>query len=244
VIKQQIPGLLPIANNQDKMQGVLQMQKNKWAILALTVSSFLDSASAQTASDWKLQRDREGIQVYTRSVEGSPYDAVRAVTVIENVRLAAMVSLIEDAEACPEWADRCADSYVYKRLAENELLIYTLNDMPFPVKDRDVLARVMWNQDPATHLVTISSQATVGEMPEIEGRLRLIEANSQWYFRPLSSGAVEVSNEAHINPGSALPGWMTNILLVDTPYETMRAFIEAVQQDKYQQAKIPGIVEP
>ena len=201
-------------------------------------------AVAGEAMVWTLRRDREGIQVYTRSVEGSPYDAVRAVTVLENVRLAAMVALIEDAAACPEWADRCAESYVYKRLADNESLIYTLNDMPFPVKDRDVLARVIWNQDPATRLVTIMSQATDGEMAEIEGRLRLTEANSQWYFRPLPSGAVEVSNEAHINPGSALPGWVTNMLLVDTPFETLRAFSEAVQQDKYQQAIIPGIVEP
>lgn len=220
------------------------MQKVEWTIVALAAVWLMNSASAQTANDWVLQRDRAGIQVYTRAEEGSPYDAVRAVTVLENVRLAAMVALIEDAAACPEWADRCAESYVYKRLADNESLIYTLNDMPFPVKDRDVLAHVIWNQEPNTRTVTISSRATTGELDEIEGRLRLTEANSQWYFRPLPSGAVEVSNEAHINPGSALPGWVTNMLLVDTPYETLRAFVVAVQQDKYQQAIVPGIVEP
>ncbi len=107
-----------------------------------------------------------------------------------------------------------------------------------------MLARVMWNQGSATHLVTIETHATGGEMAEIDGRLRLTEANLQWYFRPLPSGAVEVSNEAHIDLGSALPGWVTNMLLVDTPYETLRRFIEVVQQDKYRQAMVPGIVEP
>lgn len=79
----------------------------------------MNSVAAQSAIHWILQRDREGIQVYTRTVEGSPHAAVRAVTLIENVRVAAMVALIQDAEACPEWADRCTESYVYRRFADN-----------------------------------------------------------------------------------------------------------------------------
>jgi len=169
-------------------------------------------------SDWELQRDRDGIQIYTRAVEGSPYDAVRSVTVLDDVRLSALVALVEDTDACPEWADRCAESYVFKRLAPNESLIYTHNDLPFPVKDRDVLAHVIWTQDPATGEVVMQSRATQGEMEEVKGRLRLTDAMASWHFRPLATGAVEVINEAHINPGSALPGWLTNMLLVDTPF--------------------------
>ena len=163
---------------------------------------------------------------------------------IENVRLAAMVTRIQDAEACPESADRCAESHVYRRLAENELLSYTLNNMPFPVKVRDVLAGVIWIQHSATHLATIHSLATEGGMAATDGRLRPSEVNLHWYFRPLPSVAVEVSNEAPINQGSALPGWVTNRLLVDTPSETLRAFIEAVQQDKYRQARSPASSSP
>jgi len=195
-------------------------------------------------SDWELQRDRDGIQIYTRSVEGSAYDAVRSVTVLEDVRLSALVALVEDTAACPEWADRCAESYVYKRIAPNESLIYTHNNMPFPVKDRDVLAHVTWTQDPNTGEVVMQSRATQGEMEVIKGRLRLTEAEASWRFRPLPSGAVEVTNEAHINPGSALPGWLTNLLLVDTPYSVMQSFSETVQKPKYRDASVSFIEEP
>ena len=214
--------------------------------LLISMLLVLGSTAALAAADddWELRRDRDGIQVYTRSVEGSPYDAVRSVTVVQDVPLSAMVALLEDAPACADWADRCAESYVVERLAKTESLVYTLNDMPFPVKDRDVVAHVIWHQDPVSKTVTMQSQATEGEMDQISGRVRLTQAQVQWQFRPLPSGAVEVSNQAHIDPGSALPGWVTNMLLVDTPFETMRAFVAEVQKPAYQSATVDFITEP
>ena len=208
-----------------------------WAVLLLL------PVPAAAQEHWELQRDRDGIQVYTRAVEGSPYDAVRAVAEISNVRLSSLVALIEDAEACSEWADRCADSYLVEQLNETESLVYTHNDLPFPVKDRDVLAHVIWQQDPESRTVTMRSSATVGEMEEIDGRLRLTEASASWIFEPLANGKVRITNEAHINPGSALPGWVTNMLLVDTPFETMKAFLTEVRTEKYRDAVVSFVRE-
>ena len=194
--------------------------------------------------EWELKRDRDGIQIFTRSVEGSPYDAVRSVTEIEGVRLSALVALIEDAEACADWADRCAESYLVEQLSETESLVYTHNDMPFPVKDRDVVAHVVWQQEPDSLTVTMRSTATVGRMEEVSGRLRLTEANASWVFEPLQNGKVRITNEAHIDPGSALPGWVTNMLLVDTPFETLKAFVAEVHSSKYSNAEIGFVQEP
>ena len=65
-----------------------------------------------------------------------------------------------------------------------------------------------------------------------------------WIFRPLESGAVEISNEAHIDPGSNLPGWIANLLLVSIPFETMRSFVLEVTKPEYQDAVIGFIQEP
>lgn len=210
------------------------------AIVLLLASATLSAAEDEA---WELRRDRDGIQVFTRSVAGSPFDAVRTVTHMEDVRLASLVALIEDAEACARWADRCAESYLVERISETESLVYSHNDMPFPVRDRDVLARVNWMQDPETFAVEMSSVATEGRMAEVRGRLRLTEAMASWYFRPNADGSVLVSNEAHINPGSALPGWITNILLVDAPFETMKSFINEVRKPEYAEAEVGFIRE-
>ncbi|MDA0688772.1 MAG: START domain-containing protein [Proteobacteria bacterium] len=194
--------------------------------------------------EWELKRDRDGIQVYTRSVSGSPYDEVRAEAVVQGVRLSALVALVMDAEACAEWADRCAESYVIDELSDTEVLVYTHNDLPFPVKDRDVVSLARWEQDPETFTVRMVSEAVAGHVEEKSGRQRLTEADVSWHFEPLADGSVRVINQAHINPGSSLPGWVTNMLLVDTPFETMKAFLEEVRAPHYARASISFVTEP
>ncbi len=197
-----------------------------------------------STDDWSKRKDKDGIQVYTRSVEGSPHKAVKAETVVDKLRLSSLAALLMDAEACPDWADRCAESYVHEQLSDTEFYVYSDNDMPFPVKDRDALAHVKWSQNKESLEVLMTSVATTGILAKRKGRLRLTEARTSWRFTPLPDGSVRVSNESHINPGSALPGWVTNMLLVDTPHKTMRAFIEEASAEKYRDAKVSFIQEP
>jgi len=211
------------------------------AFLLLTTTAI---AQQDPEITWTLKRDRDGIQVFTRKVDGSPYDAVRAEMLVEKVRLSSMVALILDAEACSQWADRCSESYVHEHISDTEQLIYTLNDLPFPVKDRDVMSRVTWSQDPQTGTVSMHSQPAAGVIEERKDALRLTDAKVSWHFQPEGQGVVRVINEAHVDPGSALPGWVTNMLLVDTPFETMKAFREAVRDEKYAGAEIGFVKEP
>jgi hypothetical protein len=150
-------------------------------MLTMCASSYLFAADGQ---GWELQRDKDGIQVHTRPVEGSPYDTVLTTTRMTDVRLSSLVALIENTPACKDWADSCAESYLVERISESESLVYTQNDMPFPVKDRDVVAQVKWTKDAATFEVVMNSVATVGNMDDVSGRLRLTEAVASWDFAP------------------------------------------------------------
>jgi hypothetical protein len=160
-----------------------------------------------------------------------------------DVRLSSLVALIEDAPACTDWADSCAESYLVERISESGSLVYTHNDMPFPVKDRDVVAQVKWTQDAATFEVVMNSVATVGNMDEVRGRLRLTKAVASWNFAPQADGSVLISNQAHIDPGSSLPGWVTNMLLIDAPFETMKSFVSEAANPKYVDAQLSFIQE-
>jgi len=193
---------------------------------------------------WDLRKDEEGIQVYTRKVEGSPYDAVKAITVVENVRLAAMIALVEDTAACSDWVDRCEESFLHERISATESYVYTHTNLPFPVKDRDMLSHVAWRQDPATLEVVMQSEATSDQLDDVRGRVRLVDGEVSWHFKPLGSGRVEITNHAHIDPNGPLPGWLVNLLLVDTPFETLKSFAAEITKPKYRDANIGFIQEP
>lgn len=221
-----------------------------WTILFLftaclsRLSFAADSLKEVAETEWELKRDRDGIQIYTAEITGSAHNAVRAETIVEGVRLSALVAVIEDAEACAEWADRCAESYIVERPSTTEAIIYTHNDLPFPVSDRDVTARATWSQNPQTLEVMLESMAISGVMDEVRGRVRLTQATVYWQFVPLGENRVQIINRAHINPGSALPGWVTNMLLVDTPFETLEGMVDFVKRPEYRDAEIEFVTEP
>lgn len=60
------------------------------ALVFITVFSNI----AVSQEDWSLRKDRGGVQVYTSSVEGSPYKAVKSVERVTDTRLSLIAALI------------------------------------------------------------------------------------------------------------------------------------------------------
>jgi hypothetical protein len=61
-----------------------------WVSLLLFISSFSQS------HEWKLDKDENGIKVYTRPIEGFPVDELRTETVV-HAPMAAILAVIMDA---------------------------------------------------------------------------------------------------------------------------------------------------
>ena len=199
-----------------------------------------------TADDtpWKLRRDQDNIQVYTRKVAGSPYDEVRTTTTVESLRLSSLVALLQDASACTRWVERCASSHIMTEVSDREAFSYTHNNMPFPIRDRDVVSHIRWHQDATTRSIIMRGEAVDGMVETVEGRVRITNAEVTWHFEPLSGTLIHISNQAHVNPGSRLPAWLTNSLLVDAPFRSMQAFIREARTERYRNAQVSFVSEP
>ena len=97
--------------------------------LLMALLLVIATGPARAEADWRLERENDGISVWTRAVEGSNHRAVRARMVVDTP-IMELVALIRDTQACPEWAEFCAASHVHESVSEAEAYIYTLNDMP------------------------------------------------------------------------------------------------------------------
>ena len=95
---------------------------------------------------WVEKRDRNGIVIETSKYPGSPYKAVRGEMVV-NASIAQLVALVSDLPRCPDWADLCKTSRLVRAISDNEQIVHIHNNIPFPVKDRDVVAVMRWSQD-------------------------------------------------------------------------------------------------
>jgi hypothetical protein len=208
--------------------------------IMILLSTWANSSFSQVDGvnyDWELKSDKDGISVYTSTVPDSKFRAVRATMLIQG-KASSLVALVMDNDACPRWADLCKESKTIETVSDTESYVYVYNDLPFPVKDRDVLTRVIWDHDLATGKVSMTSTATQDRHPKIEKAVRIKQAVSQWHFTPQDDGSVRVDNFAHIDPNGATPAWITNMLLVSSPYKTMKNMRELIESGQYADSKV------
>jgi hypothetical protein len=173
------------------------------------------------ASEWTLARDKSDIRVYTKPVTGSALNAVRGVTTVKS-SLGKLVTLIRDPSLRPRWDSFCGDSYLFKQISSEEELVYLHSKMPWPVSDRDMLNRVVWQQNPESLVVTMHSVATSDLLSPIKGRVRVTRAVNDWTLTPIAGGFVEISTTVHLDPAGPLPSWLLNSLSIESPYDVLK----------------------
>jgi len=191
--------------------------------------------------NWKKKKDKDGIAIYTSKVPGSRYHALRGVMIV-NGSASSLVSLVQDTSTCSQWVDLCREARIHKRVSETEYYVYSYNDIPFPVSDRDVVAKTVWIQNPDTLRITMSSTPTPDLVPKTKA-VRIKEAFSQWHFTPRSDGTTLVENFAHINPNGPTPAWLTNRLLVSSPYKTLKNMRAMIEKGAYKNESVAFIQE-
>ncbi|MFT4629274.1 MAG: hypothetical protein ACI9WC_000227 [Arenicella sp.] len=200
-----------------------------------TIQAQSNLLSDTAALDWQLKRERRGIKVYIAPVMGSKYRAIKS-SVLINASLVSIIGLIKDSASCSKWADMCKHSEVYQTVSDTENYVYTYNDLPFPIKDRDILAHVQWTIDPKNKVLSMHSSATTG-LKEINPKaVRLTQAIAKWQFTLQADGSVLVENYAHVDPNGPIPAWISNRLMISSPYKTllnMRRLAESGAYDNH-----------
>lgn len=176
-------------------------------------------------------------------MEGFSYRAVRSTVVLANTRMSSVVALIRNSSECAEWSDSCKSATIIEWVNEQENYVHTITGLPWPVKDRDVVSHVVWSQNPDTLTVSMSGNATVGKLAVSEESVRITESQISWELMPSVNGSTTVTLIAHVNPTSLMPKWITNRLLVESPFQTMKGLRARVQLEKYQQAESDFITE-
>ncbi|NNM52905.1 MAG: hypothetical protein HKM02_11905 [Pseudomonadales bacterium] len=203
------------------------------------------AAEGVHASDWKLARDRHGVQVWKAEVADSPVEAFKARTVVHS-SLSGLLALFYDVQDAPRWIDRCSRVQALQRNdAQHEYTLLMETNMPWPVTDRDAVMKGHWRQDPVTLTLHLrAGDADSAIFPPRPAFVRTRELRSNWTFKPLGHGDVEVTTEGHVNPEGHLPAWVINIVLEESPYNTMRNLQTIIEEPQFQKAHMPGVTEP
>ncbi len=180
------------------------------------------SASATAAEpSWQLQKDKNGIRVFTRSVEASPVLEFRAETEI-HAPLGTVTSFYEQVERLTQWFYRCKEAQLLKEVSADESLVYFAADLPWPLSDRDGIYRRLKTVDTATGVVSYQLSAANDRYPAQEGRVRVEFLDAEWRFTPQPKGMTRVYYRMHTSAGGFIPVAIVNRFTVSLPFKTLR----------------------
>jgi hypothetical protein len=211
----------------------------KLTLLLLLVVQF---ASARTDGNWNLDKDDDGIKVYTRNIANSKVKAIKVECYLDATP-SQLVSVIMDINNGDDWVYHTSSSYIVKQVSPADIYYYSLVKVPWPVKNRDFIAHIKVSQNPATKVVTVDAPCVADMVPRKSGTVRIEESSGQWIITPADAGRVKVCYTLHTDPGGDVPAWLTNMFIAQGPMESFKKLKVQLQKPVYKNAKLSYIAD-
>ncbi len=206
------------------------MKRSGLWILAAAIFVEWTSAATGRAGEfpWSLVRERDGIVVYTRPVEGSGIREFKGSAVVsastERIR-----ALLRDADHFKDWFPNTSESRLLAREGDVSYQ-YSVLDAPWPVSDRDNVFRSETAIDPTNGEVAIRVAAAPDYHPVQPDRVRVRRALGLWLLEPLGEAQTRVTFTMHLEPGGGVPQWLINAQVVETPFDALTNLRAAVSR--------------
>jgi hypothetical protein len=191
-------------------------------------------AEEAVKSEWNLRKDKIGIQVYSREVEGLAYREFKGIVEIEST-LAATLALLDDTEACVDWLYRCESARILQRSGIRQRHVYQVSDLPFPAATRDAIIKVEL-LDYKTGSIRVALQSAP-DFIEATSLVRIRDSYGTYLLQQLDDHRLKLTWTQYIDPAGSLPAFMVNALLTDVPFKSLKNFREVVKKEKYQNAR-------
>jgi hypothetical protein len=189
---------------------------------------------ADDSGGWTVIDKDRGITVSKRVAPGCPLPSFRGQGRIKG-NVLQLLSLMLDLKAVNAWAYGVDSSKPIKRIDERSHLIYLTSDLPWPVRDRDMVVRSEVEVIKPAQEFRISLHCEPSAQPEKSGLIRVKQCESTLTLRKVDAETTEVDYVMTLDPAGYLPRWSTEWVTKATPMKTLIALEEqaAASQGKY-----------
>ena len=178
------------------------------------------TATAAMSEDapWQLLQQDEDILIYSRPVDGSPYNAIKA-TVLINAPITQVSKFMGNGDGCAQWRTKCKSSEVIESVSELERYVYAVLDLPWPATHRDIVLHSITEIDEEAKIATVYLQSNSSRHPATD--YVRAETSGQFVIRIVSDQQVEFTYIMHTELGGSLPASRVNAGLADDAFEDL-----------------------
>lgn len=203
-----------------------------FAIILLTMPLF---GAGSNGNSWEFEFEDDGIKVYSRSIPGRVIREFKGVAVI-NSKIEVIGEVFQDIKAMPEWMPDCEEVKIVKEVNSEvfHIIVYTVTNSPWPVRDRDAVADTVLSIDPGTgNLVATVTAIKEPLVPLKDYHVRITDLKQQFIFEHLENKKTRVVCTLMVDPGGYVPKFFTNIVVKRWPYNVLVNLKDIAGSTKY-----------
>jgi len=200
----------------------------------LLLTIVLTNSSFNNSIPWKLEKSKDGIQVFSYISEGETLKQLKSHTIVK-AEMSTILNVLSDPDNYVNWIYNCAVSKKIKSITKTEMVYYTKSDAPWPVLDRELYVHNSFYQEKETKTIYSSSKPLENNnnIPLKEGIVRVTDFEGKWKLTPLKNGEIAIDYYLRLDPAGKIPTWVLNMTLEIGAYETLVNFKNELKKEKY-----------
>lgn len=194
--------------------------------LAFTCFLLLNCVFTFAQSEWKLEKDKDDVQVWLADTEQSKYKTFKAKTII-NVDIEEVYAKLKDLNALTQYYHGISAVTDITVLNENEATYFLEFDFPWPVtKRRAFVKSKAYPVEVGAYEIETSA---ISNTSLKDGYVPVTNMNSIWSLVSAGKNKTIVTTIAHMDPAGKIPGWVANAFVVDTPFKSLKKLKEILE---------------
>jgi len=183
---------------------------------------------------WTIIERNRGITVSRRVQPGCALPSFRGQGRIEG-NVVQLLAVMLDLDHVGAWANGVSVSRPIKRLDARTNLVYLTSDLPWPIRDRDMIVRAEVEVLRPAEEFRITLGCEPGAQAERSGVIRVKRCHSTFHLRQVDAKTTEIDYVMTLDPAGYLPAWSSEMVTKSTPFKTLVALEEraAASMGKY-----------
>ncbi|GAB3960703.1 START domain-containing protein [Spirosoma harenae] len=201
-----------------------------WFIAVFLLSM---NALGQAKNDWHLEKDKNGIRVYSRHLDGSRLKEIKVDCEIPG-SINQLVAFLSDVDQYSKVVYKNKSAQLLRRVSETDFYYYSESEMPWPATNRDLVLRLRFAYDPASKVLQINTNSVTDMVPPKEGLVRVAFWQAVWQVHAVAGNKMQIDYTFQVDPGGTLPAWLINATAAIGPYQSFLNLREKIQLPRYQ----------
>lgn len=174
------------------------------------------STAVVQAAEWIPIKTRQGVTVYSLTPPGRDYRQLRGEVTVE-AKPGKVARILQNLDRTPEWHLHTTRVEELELVDMTTAIVHIQNSPPWPVKARDVVARVSLTLLKGIGAIRIDMESVDGVLPSQPGFIRTERLVAEWLITPETEDSSRVRYTLYVEPGGSIPRWVFNNVSMDVP---------------------------